>query len=72
MNKVKEFRLANNLTLAELSKKINLSKTALSMIENGHRNPSMNVAFKLANFFGASIEELFPQYTTKNKTPAGV
>jgi putative transcriptional regulator len=74
VNRVKEFRLAHKLTLSELSKQIELSKTALSMIENGHRNPSMKVAFKLADFFGVTIEELFPQQedTTDSKKPVGV
>ncbi len=74
MNKLKVMRKQRNLTVEEVAKAVGITQPALSMIENGHRNPSMNVAFKLANFFGVSIEDLFPQYkdTTKSKKPVGV
>ncbi len=61
MKRIKEFRLSHHLTLAELSKKVCLSITALSMMENGHRNPSIKVAFKMADFYGVSVEKLFPE-----------
>ncbi len=72
MNRLKDMRKSRNLTVKEVAKAIGITQPALTRIENGHRNPSMNVAFKLANFFGVSIEDLFPKYTTKKKTPAGV
>ncbi len=72
MNRLKDMRKSRNLTVKEVAKAIGITQPALTRIENGHRNPSMNVAFKLANFFGVSIEDLFPQYTTKAKKPVGV
>ncbi len=74
MNKLKVMRKQRNLTVEEVAKAIGITQPALSMIENGHRNPSMNVAFKLADFFNVKVEDLFsqPKDITKKKTPAGV
>ena len=74
MNRVREMRKLHNLSAKEVANEIGLSRPALSLIERGYRNPSIQVAFDLANFFGTSVEELFPQYkdNTKRKTPAGV
>ena len=74
MNKLKDIRQKRNLTVNEVAKAIEITQPALSMIENGHRNPSIQVAFKLANFFGVSIEDLFPQFknNTGSKKTVGV
>ena len=73
MNKVKEYREHTGLTRQKLAEKLGIAYSGLYYIESG-RNPSLPIAFKLANFFGVSIEELFPQFkdTMKGKTPAGV
>ncbi len=74
MNRLKDMRKSRNLTVKEVAKAIDITQPALTRIENGHRNPSLPIAFKLANFFSVSIEELFPQFkdTTKAKKPVGV
>ena len=72
MNRLKDMRKARNLTVNEVAKAIGITQPALTRIENGHRNPSLHVAFRLANFFNVSLEDLFPQFNTKRKTPTGV
>ena len=61
MSKLRELRLAKNLSLSGLAKIMKVSKTTMSKIENGHRRPSIGLAFKLAKFFDVSVEELFPE-----------
>ena len=74
MNRLKDIRKAKKLTVNEVAKAIGITQPALTHIENGHRNPSIQVAFKLANFFGVSIEDLFPQFKNNmgSKKPVGV
>ena len=47
---IKFARLEKSLTLAELSKKIGISKSELSHIENGLRRPTNNNLKKICNF----------------------
>ncbi len=72
--KLRKLRLEKGLTLKELASEIGVTLAYISQIEKQQKTPSLPIAFKLANFFGVSIEDLFPQYknTTKAKKPVGV
>jgi len=71
---LKELRIKNKLTLRELAEHIGVTLAYISQLEKEQKTPSLKVAFKLANFFGVSVEELFPQFkdSTKRETPSGV
>jgi putative transcriptional regulator len=43
-----------------------VSRQTINALENGKYNPSIKLAFKLARFFGLSIEEIFV-YEEENK-----
>jgi len=58
-NKVKELREAKGLTQKELGKKVGVSRQAVNAIETSKFDPSIWLAYDLANYFGLSIEELF-------------
>ena len=51
-SKVKELRKAKGLGLKEVSKKLGLSPSLLSQIENDKVTPSIATLFKIANFLG--------------------
>ncbi len=72
--KLRKLRLEKGLTLKELASEIGVTLAYISQIEKQQKTPSLPIAFKLANFFSVSIEELFPQFkdTTKAKKPVGV
>jgi transcriptional regulator with XRE-family HTH domain len=55
MNRLKELRQKNNLTLKELGKKVGMLDSTLSQYENGKRNPNDKVWQKLADFFKVSV-----------------
>ena len=56
--RVKNLRIANNITQKQLSDIINMSENTISMIENGNRAASIEVMFLLADYFNVSIDYL--------------
>lgn len=57
---MKQARLKKHLTQEEASKRIGMSKSHLQKLESGERLPSMRTAQKVAEFYGMSIQRLFP------------
>ena len=47
------------LNQEELAKALRVSRQTVSSIENGKYNPSLELAFAIADFFGKRIEEIF-------------
>lgn len=58
-NRVREFRKNQKLTQEELAELIGISRQAINAIEKEKFDPSLPTAFKMANLFKSSIEELF-------------
>ncbi|RJS60156.1 helix-turn-helix transcriptional regulator [Bacillus sp. PK3_68] len=53
--RLKDLRLQKNLSLIELSRKVNLSRDALEAYEQGKRIPDLSQVFKLKEFFNVSL-----------------
>ena len=58
-NRVKVLREAAGLTQKELGEKVGVSRQAVNAIETGKFDPSIWLAYDLANYFEMRIEELF-------------
>lgn len=58
-NKVEQLRKDKKLTQEEFAKEIRVSRQTVSAIENGKYNPSLDLAFKIAEYFDRSIETIF-------------
>lgn len=58
-NRIEEIRGERGIRQEELAKALGVSRQTISSLENGRYNPSIILAFKLAKFFGMSIEEIF-------------
>ena len=58
-NKVRELRKNQKLTQEELAELIGISRQAINAIEKEKFDPSLPTAFKMAELFKTSIEELF-------------
>lgn len=58
-NKVEELRKNKGLSQEEFAKKIKVSRQTVSSIETGKYNPSLELAFSIADFFDRPIEEIF-------------
>lgn len=65
-NKVEELRKEMGLNQEEFAKKIRVSRQTVSSIETGKYNPSLELAFLIADFFGKTIEEIFIYERGKN------
>ncbi len=58
-NRVRELRTAKNLTQEELSNIIGVSRQTINAIEKEKFDPSLPTAFKMAQLFETTIEEIF-------------
>ncbi len=58
-NRVSELRKKRGLSQEEFAKKILVSRQTVSSIENGVYNPSLELAFAIAEVFELKIEEIF-------------
>lgn len=58
-NRVEEFRKQRNEKQEELANIVGVSRQTIISIEKGKYNPSILLAFKIANHFNRSIEEIF-------------
>lgn len=58
-NRLEELRKARGIKQEELAQILEVSRQTIGSLENGRYNPSILLAFKIARFFGLSIEEIF-------------
>lgn len=66
-NKLKLFRVIKNLTQEQLADKLGVSRQTIIAIESNRYLPSITLAFKIANFFKVSIEDIFIYQQEENK-----
>lgn len=58
-NRLEELRKARGITQEELAALLEVSRQTISSLEKGRYNPSILLAFKIARYFGQSIEDIF-------------
>lgn len=58
-NRLRDERAKREWSQAELAERLSVSRQTVNAIETGKYDPSLPLAFKLAQVFGAKIEELF-------------
>ena len=58
-NRLEEIRKANGITQEELASILEVSRQTIGSLENGRYNPSIILAFKIAKYFGLTIEDIF-------------
>jgi len=58
-NRIKELREKHGLTQKQLGEKTGVSRQAINAIETGKFDPSIWLAYDLAQLFNMSIEEVF-------------
>lgn len=59
INKVYEFRVLAELSQSELAQAVGVSKQTIFVMEKNNYSPSLLLAYRIANYFGVSIEEIF-------------
>jgi putative transcriptional regulator len=58
-NRLKVLRAERDWTQEELGKRVGVSRQAINAIERGKFDPSLPIAFKLAETFDLKIEDVF-------------
>ena len=58
-NRVEEIRKARGIRQEDFAKAMGVSRQTISSLETGRYNPSINLAYKIAKYFGMIIEEVF-------------
>ncbi len=58
-NRLEEIRKARGIKQEDLASSLEVSRQTIGSLENGRYNPSIILAFKIARYFGLSIEEVF-------------
>ncbi|MBY4959009.1 helix-turn-helix domain-containing protein [Streptococcus suis] len=61
---IKNYRKQIGLTQKELAEKLGMGHTTVANYEKGFRSPKKDTLFDLADVFGVSIDDLFPQRAT--------
>jgi putative transcriptional regulator len=51
--------LAQDMTQAELGRRVGLTRQTIAAIEQGRYSPSLDVAFRIADVFNKRIDEVF-------------
>ena len=65
-NKLKILRAERDWSQEELGKRVSVSRQAINAIERGKHDPSLPLAFKLADLFNLPIEEIFIRHGLDN------
>ena len=58
-NNLEELRKERGIKQEELAGILKVSRQTISSLENGRYNPSIILAFKIAEYFNKKIEEIF-------------
>ncbi len=58
-NRIEEIRRERDIRQEDFAKAMGVSRQTISSLENGRYNPSIMLAYKIAHYFGKSIEEVF-------------
>ena len=57
--KIKEYRLAFDLSQIDLAERVGVRRETIGHLENGRYNPSLKLAMDIARIFQVTVEELF-------------
>ena len=57
--KIQELRKANKISQAELADEMGVTRQTIISLEKGRYNATLELAFKIARYFGKTIEEVF-------------
>ena len=58
-NRIEEIRKERGIRQEEFAKVLGVSRQTISSLETGRYNPSINLAYKIAKYFGMTIEDVF-------------
>ncbi|SDY08396.1 helix-turn-helix transcriptional regulator [Salimicrobium album] len=65
-NKVYEYRVLKRMTQQDLANAVGVSKQTIFVMEKNNYSPSLILAFRIADFFEADVDEIF-SYVRKDE-----
>jgi putative transcriptional regulator len=65
-NRIKVYRAMHDLTQENLAAELGVTRQTILAIEKGKYYPSLDLAFKIARFFGVTIEDVFVNEDAKS------
>jgi len=69
-NNIRALRFAHGeMTQADLADRIGVTRQTLIAIEQGRYSPSLEMAFRIAQVFGARVDEVFQYPDAVEETP---
>lgn len=58
-SRIQELRKSSRITQEELAEAVGVTRQTIISLENGKYNASLQLAHRIARFFGLSIEDIF-------------
>lgn len=58
-NRIRVLRAEKGWSQAELAERVRVSRNSINAIENDKFDPSLPLAFRIADVFGLTVEEVF-------------
>lgn len=58
-SKIHVYRATRRMTQAELAEAVGVSRQTIAQLERNRYNPSMLLAYSIAQVFGVTVEDLF-------------
>ncbi|MBQ6341900.1 MAG: helix-turn-helix transcriptional regulator [Anaerolineaceae bacterium] len=58
-NNIKELRKNKNLRQEDLAEKLGVTRQTIIAIENNKYDPTLELAMKISEFFGLSVNDIF-------------
>ena len=59
INKIKDLRKEKSITQDDLALAVGVTRQTIISLENGKYNASLQLAYKIAKYFGVAIEDIF-------------
>ena len=59
-NNLYDIRIERDITQAKMAKDLGISRRAISKIEKGEQNPSLDMAYRIAAYYNLSVQDVFP------------
>ena len=69
-NRIKEYRARHTMKQEELARLVGVRRETIGNLEKGRYNPSLVLAWNIAQVFGVSIEEIFTVEPEEQERPA--
>jgi len=58
-NRIRVLRAEKGWSQAELAERVHVSRNSINAVENGKFDPSLPLAFRIADAFGLTVEDVF-------------